>query len=240
MAHWSLESIFQQTFSSYEVFILEKEPSETIHKIAEKRKNKVTFLSYPREAHLADLLNGAIDKVQGEYIHILQPGDFYLSKRGLEYVKGEIEKKPHCDLIYGSFLLRDEKRPPTVISYPMSSEFLQKGKVPTRLQCCWFSKKIFSKVGQFNPRFEKRPGLDFLCRVFLNKDCRFSAFRRVVVDYEPIKASSFQVMGYAFETFRLIFHYFGLTKAISWWFTQEHSGFFQWGKNKIRRIFFRP
>ncbi len=241
MAHWSFESILAQSFPSFEVFVLEKEPSSTIRSMGEKGGVKVHFLtSNNKNISVAEFLNKAIEKAKGKYIHVLQPGDFYLSSKGLEYVKQEIDKKPGSDLIYCSYLVRDEIAPPKAISYPISSQFLQKGKMPSRLQCCWFSKEIFAKVGLFNPKYARRPGLDFLCRVFLHKGCQFSSFKRVIVDYEPVKASSAQVIGYALETFKVIFHYFGIIKAISWWFSKEHPGFFRWGKDKVHKIFFKP
>jgi len=239
MASWTLESILRQSCTSYEVLILEKNPSDVLKKMAQNQEKKITFLECKEQASLGDLLNQAIAHATGKYIHILQPGDFYLSQLGLQHIADIIQENPDSDLIYCAHLMREGQKFPSAVSYPLTDALLRKGKLPTRLQSCWFSKKIFNELGTFDTRYKKRPGLDFLCRVFLKGSHKIFSSKRVIVDYEPLKASSSQVLSYTLETFRIIYRYFGLYRAITWWFLEEHLGFFKWSMRKLKKVFWK-
>lgn len=237
MANRTLKNVLEQDFSSFEVIVIEKKKDPSLQHLAKNYSVSVTFMPASKEASVADLLNQAVDRAKGKYIHILQPGDFYLSKQGLKQIGEFLRSSPEYDLLYCAYLLRSEKVAPVLVFQPVASKLLQKGKMPTRLQSCWFSRSIFEKIGKFDPRYQKRPGLDLLCRTFLSKEIKIFAWKRVFIDYEPFKLSSQEVLAYVWETFCLVFRYFGLFHALIWWFSQEHLSFLRWGMQKVRNIF---
>ncbi len=117
---------------------------------------------------------------------------------------------------------------------------MQKGRLPSRLRAFWFSKKIFKKLGTFDPKYPHRMGYDMFCRLFLSQAKIVSLQNQIFTDYEYRRIPPYLIFRYAIETFRLIYKYFGFLPAIKWWFAQEETGFLKKVSAGVKRVFWHP
>lgn len=233
----TMDSILHQSFSSYEIILVISSNSPIVHEALEYYKDKIAKVYYESDENLANLMNKGISYSDGRFIHFLHPGDTYLSLHALEHIS--LLAQNQAAIIYCGYLFRTADNLPEAVVYPLNLDLLKHGKLPTRLQCFWFSKEVFNTVGLFNPHYHYRPGFDMVCRIFDKKECPVFFTHRVLVDYEYRKIPPSEMLRFAFETFFLILKNFGLGSAFAWWFIQDQIGFVKWLKATFKQAFYK-
>jgi hypothetical protein len=223
LAIWTLNSIIGQTEKNYEIVIIQKDVLERdIQHIKDNGGEKIKIIaSCPMDSKSA-MMNEGVRLANGKYIHFLFPGDTYISKFSLLYFQTFLKEKDFPDLVCYSFVLRESILEPEVITRSFSLNFLEKGKIPTRLDACWFLKDMLLEVKCFDERYQQREGFDIMCRIFLKKKYRVVYSRRVLTDYEFHQKTAYGGWRYGLETLIVIYRNFGLFKMLKWILVQDH------------------
>lgn len=232
----TLNSIFFQTFMSYEIIVVAKRSDHHLIDILGDSQSQIKLIRAKTD-NIADMMNRGVNKAKGKYIHFLFPGDSYLFPNCLLEINAIIEGKD-IDLFYSAYLNREEK-----FSYAIYKSFslhwLNKGKLFNRLQSSFFLKKSLVKYGLFNQRYQYMPGLDLIMRFFADKDSNTMFAKKVFCDFELRKVPPKEMFSMFLETFWLIKTHFGWLSACRWWFFQDQVRLFHWTKRMLKKAFYK-
>ncbi len=230
----TLESILNQEYPDYEIIIVDggsmDRTVEVVKGFHHERISIYSVSGYQRY----EMLNKGITQAAGDYINLLFPGDYYISRETLKHMMGlAVEgKKPH--LIFCGTLLRDGKSEVKILRRHLSLRLLRKGQQPTSLQSMWFRGDVFDVLGKFNTTYNLRGGYEFLCRFCLKSHMRAISTTWVLTDYDLRLVTKQMIVCHFWETMRTIFNYFGLKATVVWLFIQKDM--IRFGKLWFRSI----
>jgi glycosyltransferase involved in cell wall biosynthesis len=215
----TLESVFAQQYSDFEVIIIDANSQDNTLEIINRFRKGMEKVYSVAEYNFYDMLNHGLSLAQGFYISFLLPGDTYISMHALTHMAHVITDSHHPDLAYcGSFF--DEGRDePSVILEQMLDRKLRQGKKPSILQACWVKKESIQKINGFDGNYIKEGDFDLLCRLYKKEDYKFVATNRILVDDSRRKSKKTSLR----EMWSIIRKYFGFLYALRWLLGQRPS-----------------
>jgi hypothetical protein len=223
----TLQSVATQNFKDYEIILVHRDlsPRELQHL---KGYSKKSIKVHQTETEMkilnpSKLMNEGAFLASGRYIQFLSSGESYLSPHSLEDVCEELRKRKYPDLLCFAFLSRRESASTEVVTRSFSKDFLQEGKLPSRMESCFFSQKLFEVMQGFDERYLYRLGFDLMCRIFLQKEFHVQFCHRVETDYMIKKESAHDLFNYAWETLEVLRKHFGFWKGLRWFISQKHE-----------------
>jgi glycosyltransferase involved in cell wall biosynthesis len=95
----TLESIFDQIFTDYELIIIDGSSTDSTLEIIEKNSDKIAYWESKKDNGIYDAMNKALPVAKGEYIQFLNAGDFFSSNTALDDIFKNVVGEP--TLIYG-------------------------------------------------------------------------------------------------------------------------------------------
>lgn len=220
----------------FEVILLDGEGSGRLAEYAASYPELPIRVEETGAANKSEMMNRGLALSKAKYIQFLVPGERYISQHGLSYLSELIAKGGEPQLIYSSSLVRGPELSPQVVSFSLNRDFLRKG---TAARSIWFCRNAVLNAGGFDARFTYRPSFDLLCRLFSNQEVRAVYSRRVLTDAEPHRPFAGEVIGYANETCRIVYRYFGFWPALKWVFVQDQFPVFLWAVALLKQAFCR-
>ncbi|MBS0651222.1 MAG: glycosyltransferase [Verrucomicrobia bacterium] len=234
MLPFTLDSIVEQAFDAFEIIIIDGQSKAHTHDVFQAYRNRITRIYSALDKNLFAMMNKGISLAKGEYVHILIPGEFYISKHAFTFVKQFIDSQADPDLLYTAYLSRHQYSPSQIILKQIEEEDLKGGKVPMSLQAYWFKNSSLRAIGAFNCRYRQQAGFDLICRFYRAPIMKKSFMRRVLTDFEYRLPPPRQIISHLVETLMIIFIHFGWSKAVIWWMAQNHLRFLRWWMKSIK------
>lgn len=182
------------------------------------------------QSSTSEMMNQAIQVARGKYLQFLSLGDRYLSPQGLSYLSELLVQNGEPQLIYSGFLVQGSE---TVV-FPLERQTLQKG-VFSR-DCCFLRKAVLD-LGGFDKALSHRFAFELLCRLYLKQEIKPIYSRRVLTDGESHRKTPRAMMGYAWDTYQILYKHFGLWHALRWIFIQDHLQMFRWVGRQLKAAF---
>lgn len=164
-----------------------------------------------------EMMNAALKKSQGDYVHFLFPGEFYTSDEALTFMRKMIQGYEFPEMIQTPRRVRHQFGLPTIDLFPLSTKILKRGDVPWSLQSYFFRRETLLMMGGFSKEYEIAWGYDLLCRLFLVPILRTVFVRRVLTDYEYRRAGREWIWKQSKEMARVAYVNFGLTWNLFAW-----------------------
>ena len=217
----TMDSILAQTCKDYEIVLVEAKAFSKIEHILQSYPEVSIDLHVEDEMNQSILMNRGLSYAKGEYVHYLYCGDVYLSQQSLAYVKEMSSQYQSPDLLYCGYIIREKEELPSAVIKPLSFEMLRKGEIPTAPQCCWYSKKALEAQKGFSEKYFYRPVLYLFCNL-IKQNSKIVFLPRILVDYITYRRQVRVNLLYMSETFSIVFKHFGIWRALSWWFVQDH------------------
>lgn len=219
----TLKTLLVQDYPHFEVIVIDASSKDrTLEVIKSFRDPRVTTHSVSDYSRY-EMLNKGITHATGDYLNFLFPGDFYLYKLTLREMMKLAMEKSLPTLVYCGTLLRDGRSEVKNLYRPLTIDLLKLGRQPTSLQSCWFKECTFKQVGKFDTNLKLRGGLDLLCRIELNSTDQAASIFRIYTDYDLRAVTRKMVFRHFYETFAIIFRYFGYGSALKWLFKQKDA-----------------
>lgn len=143
-----IESVIYQTFTNFEVLIIDGVSSDNTLQIASDfSDSRIKILSEPDKG-IYDAMNKGIKLAKGSWLYFLGSDDSLYDENVLEAVVIEIHKHK-VDVIYGNVLMKPSNR---IYDGEFTYEKMQ--TVTLCHQAIFYKKKIFKDFGLYNIRYK--------------------------------------------------------------------------------------
>lgn len=235
----TLDKLLNQKYPNFEVIIVDAGSTDrTLEVVAGYKSNKILLCSVTNFQRY-EMLNKGISLAQGAYLNFLFPGDFYISLETFKIMMTHALDQEHPYLVFCGSLLRDGKSEVKTLYRHLSLSLLKNGQQPTSLQCCWFRREVFQKIGKFNTNYQMRGGYDLLCRYALYGHFKTVSTNRVLTDYDLRFVTRKMVVKHFWETFRTVYRYFGCIALLVWLQRQkDFARYLKLWRHSLRIAFF--
>jgi len=173
----ALESILKQSFSDYEILIIDGLSTDNTIAIAENYQDTRIKLFSEKDKGIYDAMNKGIEYSKGEWLYFLGSDDKLYHSDILKDVFNEVEKNK-CDVIYGDVYS-------TRFNGRHSGEYNYKKIFDQNIchQAIFFKKKIFKKTGLFNLRYRSHADWDHNMHWLLDPTISKSYYDCIIADY---------------------------------------------------------
>ena len=177
------ESVVNQTWQDFEWIVIDGGSNSDIQSIYEKYKYRMDKFISEKDDGIYDAYNKGLRLATGEYINLLNSGDYYYDEKVLEDVFGK--NNFNEDLICGDTNNISNENDDGGKIYKNYKKF----KVTDLLyrffntQSLFMKRKLFDKYGLFNTKYKIEGDLDVILKFVVNK----SSYRhvdRVIVNYD--------------------------------------------------------
>jgi hypothetical protein len=185
------------------------------------------------------MFNKGADLAQGQYLHFMQPGEFYISRNAFRFLKDFIEKSQSPDFIHTGSVVRHSQTLPQQLFKQIEEEDLKGAKIPQGLQACWFRKEAVLFSGKFDTRYRIQGGFDLICRLYRSPTLQKAFMRRILTDYEYRLSKPKWIIRQLFETLLIISRQFGFSKAALFWVAQNHLRLARWWLKSVKSAFWK-
>lgn len=230
----TLDSVVAQAFDAYEIIIVDGQTKPHSLEVLHAYRNHIAKIYPAQGQNLFAMMNQGVTLAVGDYVHILLPGEFYISRHAFTFVKQFIDNGAAPDLLYTAYVQRHSLAAPQVLMKQIEEEDLKGGKVPMGLQAYWFRRESLNAIGAFNCKYIQQAGFDLICRYYRSLSMRKQMMRRVLTDYEYRLPPPRQIIRHLVETLVIIFIHFGWSKAVWWWMAQNHVRFMRWWLKSVK------
>ncbi|MBI3508147.1 MAG: hypothetical protein HY069_00725 [Chlamydiia bacterium] len=229
----TLDSLRCQAERRFEVLLMDGIGQGKVEEIARPYSDLALRVQpVPAGQSISATMNQAIALAQGKYLQFLAPGDRYLSQEGLSYLGKLLQAESSPPIVYSGFWMRGSE----AVLVPLEKATLLKGAFP---KDSWFSKQALLDLGGFDPSLKYRSAFDVLCRFFLKEGSHALCSRRILTDSQYKGLSPTGMVGYALETYRILYRHFGLWPAIRWVFIQDHLQMLHWLGRRFKQAFWK-
>lgn len=228
---FTLASILEQDYPDFETILVEE---GTLEGDFPRVKRVVSQGGGP-----FSMMNQAAQIAEGEYLHFLLAGEFYLSKHALAFLADFAEKNLRPDLISTGSIIRHSLSPPEILFETMSPKRLKRGSIAPTLQSFYFRRETFLALKGFRKFYTIQNGFDLLCRFFLAPSLRKAFFKRVLTDYEYRRAPASKIIRSFLEALLILFLHFGLSPALLAWLAKNQLRLLNWFWQNIKGAFWK-
>jgi glycosyltransferase involved in cell wall biosynthesis len=236
---FTMDSIAGQTCDAFEVIIIDGQAKEHSLSIFDAYRSCIARIYTALDRNLSGMLNKGVELSKGNFLHFLQPGEFYISRNSFQFMKEFINNESDPDLIYTGCVIRHSMMRPQQIFRQIEHEDLKGAKTPYSLQAYWFKKKSLVMAGKFNTAYRIQGGFDLICRLYRDPTLRKAFMKRILTDYEYRLPKRNWILRQVYETLLIIFRHFGLSKAVIFWIAQNQLRLLLWWSKSIQGAFWK-
>lgn len=204
-----LNSIYSQTFPSYELLIIDGKSHDRSLEVIQSHPIKPRLVLSEKDKGIYDAMNKGIRLAKGEYLYFLNADDSLASSKTLSYVARDLYSKRFPDIAtYGVF--KQFPQLTVVKNAILSKHNLSKGIMPPH-QGMFVRKTVFETYGLFALQYRYAGDFEFCCRIHREHSKESSSY--VVANFFAGGSGSDKTITYA-EQLKIIFKYFGAWKSI--------------------------
>lgn len=217
----TIESVIEQDYPNFELIIIDAGSTDHTLEVVKGFQNEKVMIYSVSGFQRYEMLNKGIAQSNGEYLNILFPGDFYISRKTLKCIMSVALDHDKPEMIYCGTLLRESRREYKSLFRPLTASLMKEGHQPTSLQACWFRQDMFDHIGKFDTSYTLRGGFELLCRVINHPNLRTTASPYVLIDVELGVITRESVVLHFYETGRAVWSHFGASNWLLWLFKQK-------------------
>lgn len=213
-----LDSIYSQTFSSYELLIIDGKSQDRSLELIQSHPIKPRLVVSEKDKGIYDAMNKGIRLAKGEYVYFLNADDSFTSSKTLSYVARDLYSKRFPDIAtYGVF--KQFPQLTVVKNAILSKDNLSNGIMPPH-QGMFVRKTVFETYGLFSLQYKYAGDFEFCCRIHRERSKESSNY--VVANFFAGGVGSDKSITYA-EQLKIMSTYFSLWACV--WFALSKYGF---------------
>jgi hemolysin activation/secretion protein len=186
-----------------------------------------------------EMLNLGLAVAQGNYIHCLNPGEFYIAKKGLVFMTKIIYAHDCPAFLHTAWMRRRGFGQPKMNVKGLNIKELKRAHLPHSLHAFWFQKEVVQMMGGFRKRYLVQGGYDLICRYFKEPTLRKAFIRRVVTDYEWRKSSPKWMVQQWWESLAVSFSHFGPSLDLGVWLIENGLRLAKYSCKRLCSLFWK-
>tara|TARA_B100001093_G_C26711376_1_gene963570 strand:+ start:134 stop:889 length:756 start_codon:yes stop_codon:yes gene_type:complete len=113
----NLESIKQQSYTNYEIIIIDNNSNDKTIKIIQENNFKNIKIIVEKDRGIYDAINKGIMNSNGDIISILHSDDFYFDKNVLDKVTNIFSLNEDSNIVYGDLIYVDKENINSILRY---------------------------------------------------------------------------------------------------------------------------
>lgn len=173
--HECLASLMTQTFTSFEILIMDGVSSDHTIDIAKSFDDNRIRINSEKDIGIYDAMNKGIDMAKGEWLYFLGGDDILYDSNVLNEIKLNLSD---CDVVYGNVIS-------TRFNGVYDGEF-DDSKIRSKNIChqsIFFKRSVFKKTGLFDLRFKSHADWDHNMKWFLSENIRKKFLNIIIANY---------------------------------------------------------
>ena len=165
----AIKSVFEQSFKSIELIIVDDGSTDSSKEIIEKykKKNLLRVIYNKFSKGLIKSSNIAIKIARGEYVIRLDADD-YFDPNALSVLYGSIIKEKNTALVYSDYYLIDSKNNVLSLEKQISRANKRLNHLPVLAACCLIKKNALFSVNLYDGKFTRQDGYDLWYKLLNN------------------------------------------------------------------------
>ncbi|MBU1033819.1 glycosyltransferase [Patescibacteria group bacterium] len=199
----SLNSLFIQTFTNWELIAIDGSSSDSTLKILNKYRNRINYFVSEKDSGIYDAMNKGAAASTGQFLFFLNSDDEFFDNKVLEDVFKQINDD--VDLL-SAIVTKVYKKHQIIKKNRLTKENLKKGLMPPH-QSMFIKKTLFGEVGGYNENYKSSGDFELCCKLFEHSP-KYKYIDRQIAFFNHGGMSSDKRIAY-FETFWIINNYFG-------------------------------
>lgn len=179
----TLDSIWNQTFSDYEILLIDNESVDQTLEIVKSyaAKNLDISIMSCKDKGVYDAMNKGIDLAKGKWLYFLGSDDYLHDNLVLEEVVNYLREEV-TDIVYGDAIMLGNKQ-----RHGGKFDTL---RIHTQVNLChqtiFYKRSIFDKIGKYNLLYPVVADWDMNIRCFRHPDIRTLYINRTIVFYNDM------------------------------------------------------
>lgn len=203
-----LRSLFEQTFTNWELVVIDGLSADSTASIIEKHQEQINFFVSEKDSGIYDAMNKGAKNSRGKFLYFLNSDDELYDKNVLEDVSQHLNDE--TELLTANVLKTYQKH--SVLKRNQLTESnLKKGLMPPH-QSMFIEKNFFDRVGGYVTKYKSSGDFELCCKIF-KFGVKLKYVDRKIAFFKAGGMSSNKKIAY-FETFEIIGNYFGRYFAI--------------------------
>ena len=173
----TIQSVVNQTYDNVEYIIIDGASTDTTLDIIKKYEDKIDYWQSEPDKGIYDAMNKGIIHATGEYIALLNSGDWY-EKETVETIVNKIRLNQNADIYYGMMRICSEDRKFLWV-YGYTHTYLEKAMIshPTS----FVKKSLYDK---YHYSLDYKSAADYdLFLTFLQNNCTFCFIEKILANY---------------------------------------------------------
>lgn len=177
-----LESVISQTFSNFEILIIDGVSSDSTIQIAKKFNDTRVKIFSELDKGIYNAMNKGIKHAIGDCFYFMGSDDYFVDKFVLRDIYYSFKSN---NIIYGNVLLSSDN---SIYEGKFDANKICKKNISH--QAIFYRKMIFKKIGDFNLKYKVFADYDFNLRWFFRSDIKYEYVERVIAVYNSNGYSS--------------------------------------------------
>ena len=173
----ALESILEQSFTDYEILIIDGFSTDNTVEIAKSYQDERIRIISERDNGIYDAMNKGIRLAEGEWLYFLGSDDRLFDNEVLENVHQSL-LKCNCDVVYGDVIF-------AISGKVYNGEFTKLMLLEKNIchQSIFTKKSVFNKTGLFNIEYKALADWHFNIKWFNNKTVKRKYIGQIIASY---------------------------------------------------------
>ena len=238
----TLNSVFNQTYQSYEHIVIDGGSTDGSKHIIETYGNKLSYWVSEKDHGIYNAMNKGIAKASGDYLQFLNSGDYLLDNLTLEKIALYISKN-NFDFYYSDVI---NSKTNLIHNYPVKLTFKYFFEYTINHQSIFFKKELFDLFGTYNESFKIVSDWEFILKILFLHNRTYCHIKQPIIyfDYEGLSTSPKSVNLIQEERSIVLKQYFSnlipdfvffkyVETSKTWLILQKINKFRNWKKQRI-------
>jgi hypothetical protein len=234
----TLESLTNQTYSDFELLIIDarEEKKELVFKEL-KNRNVTIEMPVGTEPVEEEMLPILLEQAKGRYIHILRAGEYYLATHCLHWAAEALAAEDFPDLLCTGFIHHHSLSPTEFLYILPTKKNLVQGRFPAQAACLWKRKNLLDLLENNKNRWDCFVYGDLLCR-YVEAGKGFGFLKRILIDYIYQVPTPRKAVRNVAEVGQVLLHHFGLRLSFARWFMRIAGHLIRWWVARVKKMFY--